>query len=115
MTRRLLPRYQRRQINNDDLIACIDRVGLKLADYLSIAESALDTLVQRRPPSNPDLLEVAWETLGVTALPFGFTNAAAAYQNALRGKLTDQVDSAHLPAYQVAIQLLLAVNMLHLG
>ena len=44
-TRRPLPRYQRRQINNDDLIASIDQVGLKLADCLSIAESALDTLV----------------------------------------------------------------------
>ena len=44
-TCRPLPRYQRRQINNDDLIVSIDRVGLKLADCLSIAESALDTLV----------------------------------------------------------------------
>ena len=47
MTRRPLPRYQRRQINNDDLIESIGRVGLKLADCLSITESALDTLVQR--------------------------------------------------------------------
>ena len=46
-TRRPLPRYQRRQINNDDLIESIDRVGLKLADCLSIAELALDALVQR--------------------------------------------------------------------
>ena len=45
ITRRPLPRYQRRQINNDDLIECIDRIGLKLADCLSIAESALDTFV----------------------------------------------------------------------
>ena len=45
-TRRSLPRYQRRHVNNDDLIESIDRVGLKLADCLSIAESALDTLVQ---------------------------------------------------------------------
>ena len=44
-TRHLLPRYQRRHINNDDLIASIDQVGQKLADCLSIAESALDTLV----------------------------------------------------------------------
>ena len=44
-TRCPLPRYQRRQINNDDLIESIDRVGFKLADCLSIAESALDTLV----------------------------------------------------------------------
>ena len=58
-TRRPLPRYQRRQINNDDLIASIDQVGQKLADCLSIAESALDTLVQRRPSSDPDLSEAA--------------------------------------------------------
>ena len=44
-TRRSLPRYQRRQINNDDLIASIDQVGLKLVDCLSIAKLALDTLV----------------------------------------------------------------------
>ena len=44
-THRPLPRYQRRQINNDDLIVSIDRVGLKLIDCLSVAESALDTLV----------------------------------------------------------------------
>ena len=46
-THRPLPRYQRRQINNDDLIASIDQVGQKLTDCLSIAESALDTLVHR--------------------------------------------------------------------
>ena len=45
-TRRLLPRYQRRQINNDDLITSIDQVGQKLADCLSIIELALTTLVQ---------------------------------------------------------------------
>ena len=64
MTHHPLPRYQRRQINNDDLIASIDQVGLKLADCLSIADSALDTLVQRRPPSDPDLSEAARETPG---------------------------------------------------
>ena len=84
-----LPRYQRRRINNDDLIASIDQVGQKLADCLSIDVSALDTLVQHRPPSDPDLSEAARETLGVTALPFGFTNAVAIYQDALRGKFTD--------------------------
>ena len=42
----LLPRYQWRQINNDDLIASINQVGQKLADCLSIVESALTTLVQ---------------------------------------------------------------------
>ena len=49
-TRRPLLRYQRRQINNDDMIESIDRIRLKLADCLSIVESALDTLVQHRPP-----------------------------------------------------------------
>ena len=58
-THRPLPRYQRRQINNDDLIKSIDRVGLKLAGCLSITESALDTLVQRRPPSDPNLSEAS--------------------------------------------------------
>ena len=78
-THRPLPRYQRRQINSNDLIASIDQVGHKLADCLSIAESALDILVQHRPPSDPDLSEAAQETLGVTDLPFRFTNAIAAY------------------------------------
>ena len=44
-THRPLPHYQRRQINNDDLIASIDQVGQKLVDFLSIAESTLTTLV----------------------------------------------------------------------
>ena len=42
---RPLPRYPRKRIDNDDLIASIDQVGQKLTDYLSIAESALTTLV----------------------------------------------------------------------
>ena len=46
MTHRPLPCYQRRHVNNDNLIESIDRVGLKLADCLSIAELALDTLVR---------------------------------------------------------------------
>ena len=114
-TRRPLPCYQRRHINNDDLIKSIDRVGLKLADCLSITESALDTFVQHRPPSNPDLSEAARETTRVTALPFGFTNVTAAYQHALSGKLADQVDSTRLLTDQVAIQLPPAINTLHLG
>ena len=88
-TRRSLPCYQRRHINNDDLIESIDRVGLKLVDCLSIAESALDTFIQRRPPSDPDLPEVARQTLGVMALPFELTNVAATYQDALKGKFAD--------------------------
>ena len=44
-TRRLLPRYPRKQIGNDDLIASIDQVSQKLTDCLSIMELALTTLV----------------------------------------------------------------------
>jgi len=94
-TRRPLPRYQRRQINNDDLIVSIDRVGLKLVDCLSIVESVLDTLVQHRPPSDLDLSGPTQETPGVTALPFGLTNVSAAYQDALRGKFADQAGDIH--------------------
>ena len=104
-TCRPLRHYQRRQINNDDLIASIDQVGQKLADCLSIAQSALDTLVQHRPPSDLDLSKAARETVGVMALPFGFSNAATVHQHSLRGKLADQV----------AVQLPPAVNTLHLG
>ena len=103
-TRRPLPRYQRRQINNDDLIASIDQVGLKLADCLSIAESVLDTLVQRQPPSDPDLSEATRETTGVMALPFGFANTAAVYQDALRGKFADQVGAIHPVADHITDQ-----------
>ena len=49
------------------------------------------------------------------ALPFGFTNAAAAYQDALRGKFADQVGDVHPLADQIANQLPPAVNMLHVG
>ena len=49
------------------------------------------------------------------ALPFGFTNAAAVYQDALRGKFTDQVGDVHPLAYQITDQPLPAVNMLHVG
>ena len=41
-THRSLPCYQRRHVNNDDLIESIDQVGLKLTDCLSIAESSLE-------------------------------------------------------------------------
>ena len=79
-TRRPLPRCERRQINNDNLIASIDQVGQKLADCLSIAESALTTLVQRRPPFDSDLSEADQETLG---------DMAAIHQDALRDKFAD--------------------------
>ena len=112
-THRPLPRYQRRQINNDDLIESIDRVGLKLVDCLAVAESALDIVVQRRPLSDPILSEVARQTPGVTALPFGLANTAATYQDALKGKFTDQVGDIHPLTDQIANQLLPTVNMLH--
>ena len=60
-----------------------------------MAESALDTLVQRSPPSDLDLSEVAQETLGVMALPFGLTSIAATYQDTLRGNFVDQVGDIH--------------------
>ena len=47
------------------------------------------------------------------ALPFGLTNSAANYQDALRGKFTDQVGDIHPLADQIADQLLPIVNMLH--
>ena len=74
-------------MNNDDLITSIDRVGQKLAGCLSIAELALDTLVQCRPPSDLDLSEAARETLWVTALPFGFTNVAAHLPRCPKGQI----------------------------
>ena len=51
---RPLPCYPRKQIDNDDMIASIDRADQKLADCLSVAESALTTLFQRRSPSEAD-------------------------------------------------------------
>ena len=101
------------QINNGDLIESIDRVGLKLADCLSITELALDTLVQRRPPSDLDLSEATWETPRVVALPFGLANAATTFQDALRGKFADQVGDVHSLADQIADQPPPVVNMLH--
>ena len=114
MTRRSLPLYQRRHINNDDLIESIYRVGLKLADCLSIAESALDTLVQHRPPSDHDLSVLgARQASGATTPPFGLANTAATYQDALRGKFADQVGDIHPLADQVVDRLPPTVNMLH--
>ena len=65
-------------------------------------ESALTTLVQRRPPSDSDLSEADQETLGVTA---------AIHQDALRVKCVDQVGDI----YPLADQLLPIVNMLQIG
>ena len=53
---RLLPCYPRKRIDNDDLIASIDRASQKLADYLSITESALAT-AQCQSPSKADQVE----------------------------------------------------------
>ena len=51
---RQLPYYSRRSSDNDDLIASIDQTGEKLADYLSIVESALTIIQGRSPPeANP--------------------------------------------------------------
>ena len=61
----------------------------------------MTTLVQRRPPSDSDPSEVNHETPGVTALPFGLTNIAATYQDALRGKFADQVGDVHPLADQI--------------
>ena len=49
-TRRSLPCYQRRQIDNDDLLAAIDRHGQGLAECLSLAESSLAMAQCRSPP-----------------------------------------------------------------
>ena len=49
------------------------------------------------------------------ALPFGLTNVATTYQDALRGKFADQVGDVHPLADQIADQPPLAVNMLHVG
>ena len=99
------------------MIASIDQVGLKLTDCLSITESAVDTLVQRRPPSDLDLSKATRKAPGVAALPFGLTNIAVAYQDALRGKFADQVGDVQSSADQITDQLtnqlLPAVNMLH--
>ena len=46
-THRLLPRNLRKQVGNVDLNASINHVSQKLADCLSLIESALTTLVQR--------------------------------------------------------------------
>ena len=49
------------------------------------------------------------------ALPFGLTNVAATYQDALRGKFADQAGDIYPLADQIADQLPPTVNMLHIG
>jgi len=51
-----LPCYQRRQIDNDDLLASIDRHGQSLTECLSLTESAL-AMVRCRSPPEADLVE----------------------------------------------------------
>jgi len=53
---RQLPCYPRRQIDNDDLIASIDQASQKLADCLSIVESAL-AMAHRRSPFEANQVE----------------------------------------------------------
>ena len=55
-TRRQLPCYPRRRIDNDNLLASIDRAGQKLADCLSIVESAL-AMARCRSPSKANSVE----------------------------------------------------------
>ena len=53
---RQLPRYQRRWIDNDDLLASIDRHGQSLAECLSLVESTL-AMVRCRSPPKADSME----------------------------------------------------------
>ena len=50
LIRRQLPRYPRRQIDNDDLLASIECTDQNLANCLSLAESALAMIQGRSPP-----------------------------------------------------------------
>ena len=50
------PCHQMRQIDNDDLLASIDRHGQSLAECISLAESAL-AMVRCRSPPAVDLVE----------------------------------------------------------
>ena len=56
LTRRQLPSCPRRQIDNDDIIASIDRTDQSLTNYLSLAESAL-AMIQIRLSFEADLRE----------------------------------------------------------
>ena len=55
-TCRQLPCYQRRQIDNDDLLTSIDQHGQSLDECLSLAESAL-AMVRCRSPPEADSVE----------------------------------------------------------
>ena len=51
ITRRQLPCHQRRWIDNNDLLASINRHGQSLAECLSLVESALAMVRCRSPPA----------------------------------------------------------------
>ena len=55
--RHQLPHYPRRQIDNDDLLASIDRTNQNLASCLSLAESALAMIQGRSPPEADSVRE----------------------------------------------------------
>ena len=78
---RQLPCYQRRWIDNDDLLASIDRHGQGLTECLSLAESAL-AMVRCRSPPEADSVEdrlakakakITGETSIMTFAPFSFS------------------------------------------
>ena len=77
LIRHQLPSYPRRQIDNVDLIASIDRTDQSLANCLSLAESAL-AMIQIRSSSEADLRErlaraearITGETATIISLAF---------------------------------------------
>ena len=74
---RQLPNYSRRQIDNVNLIASIDRTDQSLSNCLSLAESAL-AMIQIRSSSEADLRErlaraearITGETATIISLAF---------------------------------------------
>ena len=82
-TRRQLPCYQRRWIDNDDLLASIDRHGQSLAECLSLIELAM-AMIRCRSPPEADLVEdrlakaeakIMGETSVMTFAPFSFSSS----------------------------------------
>ena len=76
-----LPCYQRRRINNDDLLASIDWHGQSLAECLFLTELAL-AMVRCRSPPEADSVEdrlakaeakITGETSVMTIAPFSFS------------------------------------------
>ena len=56
-TRRLLPRYKGKQIDNTDLLDSIDHVGTKLAETLALVAQFKVNLMSRQPQPTIDLLD----------------------------------------------------------